>query len=99
MRNEQNGTVCIIPQSLDPVHSYLFPFYRFIHDPDCEAVTRHVKVSVATALVPEFSSLVRLHPKLMFAYQVTMSMDGCTLPKCELFGLFSCFFNFLKNTN
>ncbi|XP_071829602.1 F-box only protein 3-like isoform X2 [Apostichopus japonicus] len=54
---------------------------QFVHEPDCWEETEKVRVSVATALVPEFSSLIISDVKLMHAYQITMSMDDCTLPK------------------
>ncbi|PIK40400.1 hypothetical protein BSL78_22753 [Apostichopus japonicus] len=42
---------------------------------------KKVKLDVATVLIPEFSSLVKSNAKLMHAYQITMSMEDCILPK------------------
>lgn len=47
--------------------------YRFYKEPTSEAISHNVKIQVATAFLPEMSSLTS--PKFTHAYRVTMSMD------------------------
>ncbi|XP_002736279.1 F-box only protein 3-like [Saccoglossus kowalevskii] len=47
--------------------------YRYYHDDNCVAVTNHIKVTVATCMMPELSSINP--PKYIFAYHITMVMD------------------------
>jgi F-box protein 3 len=48
--------------------------YKFYHEPGCVAVTHNVRVSVATAFIPEMSTVKP--PHFTFAYRITMSMDA-----------------------
>lgn len=68
-----------------------FPFdakniYKFYHEPSALAETGFVRVSVATAFIPEMSLADPNHPHYTHAYRVTMSMAQNVDPKysCRL---------------
>ncbi|XP_072178952.1 F-box only protein 3-like [Diadema setosum] len=48
---------------------------RFYHEPTCVAVTRDVKVTVATAFVPRMSQVRADKMRTLFAYRISMTMD------------------------
>jgi F-box protein 3 len=59
---------------------------KFYQDPTAVAVTEQLRVSVATAFIPEMSRITHKPTQLVHAYRVTLSMDAQVRPSatCQL---------------